>query len=214
MKWNIGNGPQHTICDWPKHRPRFQEDWNHKTVTTVASFLSPVWGLIERIIASAAFPSCSSLFHFMWNRHHGVTLKQTPNRYVRACVCASSVHSNLVYAFAKTPAILAFLLLQSSSLFCYESSCVYFDDEFHMTDISCSHQKVTLGRGCQPKITVGVFSTVFFSDLRMHTYMRAPSLGGVSFVSFLFPWQNLISPQFSSIAEVNRFKFTDQKVSI
>lgn len=81
-------------------------------------------------------------------------------KYVCTCVCASSVHFNLVYVF---PPILAFLLSHSSSLFCYESSCVYFDDEFHMTDISCSHQKVPLGRGCQPKITVGVFSTVLLA---------------------------------------------------
>lgn len=139
------------------------------------------------------------------------TKANTKQICVCTCVCASSVHFNLVYVF---PSILAFLLLHSSSLFCYESSCIYFDDEFHMTDISCSHQKVPLGWGCQPKITVGVLFYRFVSDLRMHAYMRAPSLGGVSFVFFLFPWQNLISSQFSSMAEVSRFKFTDQMVSI
>lgn len=64
------------------------------------------------------------------------------------------------------------------------SSCVCSGDEFHMTDISCPHQKVTLGRWFQPESTVGVFCMVL--EPSSHTLMRTPSVGWVSRLFFFY----------------------------
>lgn len=115
--------------------------------------------------------------------------KANTKQIVSVRVCASSVHFNIAYVLAKTHPILAFLLSSSCTVHHCSATSHHVSSTILMMNFTwqtfhASTMRSLWVEGASQRSQWESFA-LFWSNLHLHTYMRAPSVG---WVSFLFPF--------------------------